>query len=560
MINILNEEKSLYLLQHKDNPVAWQPYSAKTLGLAKILNKPLFISIGYSSCHWCHVMAHESFEMPSTADILNKYFIPVKLDREEFPEVDKSYQFYLQATGKRGGWPLSIFALPDGRAFFGGTYFPPEARHSLPAFRDIVTQLGELYKNKPEEAEKYAENYDNFRDKFYASEHTVEDLSGISTSDVLDIFKRMFDMEHGGLGTDAKFPNYPVLSAMLDFYDNPDVAAFLRLTADKLCTSGIYDHINGGFYRYAVDRGWTVPHFEKMLYDNAQNSVFLLEMFARTDNVLYLKIAEKTLDFILSEFSTEFGMITAMDADSIRDDGKSIEGYYYLATEAMVKPFAEHVTLHEGVININEADHDNYLNLEKYFDSIREKNTREKPAKDGKVILSQNMMFVSALLKMFEMSGRDYYLEQSSALLGKLRHFLINGTDLYRINYTGDIFANVTLEDYVHTIKAYIDFFEVTKERPFLAEAAALTQKALEIFAKDGVLYLDTAKKVIDTFDDSTQNPASLLTLILSQYGGLMGIENNRRIQDYAADRFIKYAGGHPTLLSAFKEYQNDII
>lgn len=558
MQNILSEQKSLYLKQHENNPVNWQAYSDDVFEKAKQLNMPIFFSIGYSSCHWCHVMAHETFENKVAAEILNKYFIPVKIDREEFPGVDKRYQFYLHATGKRGGWPLSVFALPDGRPFFGGTYFPPKPTHGLPAFTEIVVQLGKLYRENQKEAEKYAVNFDAFMQKFTAYDSTVSDLNNFDFHTASEEFSKMFDSEFGGLGKDAKFPNVPVLSAMLDYYETDlYVRDFMNLTADKLCTSGIYDHVNGGFYRYAVDRQWTVPHFEKMLYDNAQNAMFLLQMYERTDNMLYFRIAEKTIDFILHEFNTDFGLIAATDADSLSDDGKLIEGYYYLYTETAMEPVKELVTLHEGVININDADYENYIRLEKHFDLLKETNTREMPAKDTKIILSQNMLFCKALLKMFEVSGKDFYLEQATALMNKMRHFHMEGGTLFRINYAGDVMAHVTLEDYAYTIDTLLEFLHVTKERSFLTEAAKLTQRAMDIFTKDGLLYMDIDKTVADTFDDSMPNPVGVFASILLNYGDALGVEDYGKILDYTADRLIKYASGHPTLFSNYMRYIN---
>lgn len=555
MQNSLNLEKSLYLRQHQSNPVAWQPYSPETLRTARIENKPMFLSIGYSSCHWCHVMAHESFEDQETADLLNKYFIPVKIDKEEFPAVDKRYQFYLHATGKKGGWPLSVFVLPDGRPFFGGTYFPKEERYNIPSFKNVLVQIGKLFQDSPEEAVKFAANFERFNEKFVSCEHRFESLEDLYTSDVLLIFENMFDAEHGGIGKDAKFPNIPVLSALLSYFEDKNIQNNLIHTADKLCTSGIYDHINGGFYRYTVDRKWHVPHFEKMLYDNALNTSFLLDMFEKTDNILYLKIAEKTIDYIIAEFSTEFGMLTAMDADSLDEEGKLIEGFYYLVSEKHIEPVKQHVELYEGVVNLKTNSYSDYLMIEGHFEQLRLSNERAKPIKDSKIILSVNMLFCSCLLKMFEMSGKEFYKEQATALLGKLRHFHMDGNRLFRINYNGEISIGGTLEDYVYTIQALLDFFEITKERTFLSEAAALTETALDIFHDNGRLYLDEKKEVVDTFDDSTPNPAALLILLLEKYSDVMGIPKDRTLLDFAADRFIKYAGGHPTLFRALKGY-----
>lgn len=501
-------------------------------------------------------MAHETFENKVAAELINKYFVPIKVDREEFPDVDKRYQFYLQATGKRGGWPLTVFALPDGRPFFGGTYFPPKPAHGLPAFAEVTAQIARLYEDKPEEARKFADNYEKFTEKFYAVEKSFEDLQDFDFHGESEHFSKMFDAQNGGLGQGAKFPNVPVLIAMMDYYDTDlYVRDFMKLTADKLCTTGIYDHVNGGFFRYAVDRDWTVPHFEKMLYDNALNTVFLLEMYEKTENMLYFRIAEKTVDFILHEFMTDFGLIAAMDADSMADNGKLVEGYYYLLDELYIEPFKENVILNEGVITFNEADYESYMKAEQYLDGIRDTNTREKPAKDTKVIMSQNMLFCKTLLKMTEISGKDYYMEQATALLNKMRHFLTDGRTVFRINYDGDVMPHSTLEDYVFTIDTYLEFFEITKEKHFLTEAAAFAEQATSLFTENGVIYLDEDKTVSDTFDDSMPNAAGVFVDLLINRGENMGLPVEKSMLDFAADRLIKYAGGHPTLFKTFKRY-----
>jgi uncharacterized protein YyaL (SSP411 family) len=294
-----------------------------------------------------------------------------------------------------------------------------------------------------------------------------------------------------------------------------------------------------------------------MLYDNAQNAEFLLDMFDKTDNVLYLKIAQKTIDFVLNEFNSDFGLITAMDADSFSDDGRSIEGYYYLVTEKHVEPIKDHVDLHEGVINLKDVDYKTYLELEVHFDKLKKANDRDKPNKDEKVILSLNMMFCKTLLKMAEMSGEDFYIEQATALFNKLRHFLIEGNNLFRINYNGDIFGHTTLEDYVQTIDAHMAFFDMTKEKTFLAAASAFMEHAIDSFTDKGVIYLTSEMNVVDTFDDSTPNPAGMLIKLLEEYSEIFGVAKDQEIMDFAADRFIKYTGGHPTLLSALKGYIN---
>ena len=311
---------------------------------------------------------------------------------------------------------------------------------------------------------------------------------------------------------------------MLTYYEDKEVSDFLIQTADKMCTSGIFDHVNGGFYRYTVDRQWHVPHFEKMLYDNAQNASFLLNMYARTHNLLYLHIAERTIDFVLDEFNTEYGLISSIDADSPADGGENVEGFYYLVSEEHIEPVKDHVELFEGVINLKNVDHETYIKLESHFEKLREVNERSKPRKDSKVILSQNMLFCSALLKIFEMSGKDYYMEQATALLNKMKHLHMDNTALFRINYEGDVFKSVSLEDYARQSKTYLDFFDITNERIFLTEAAAFTEAAAKLFYENGIFHLDEHRTVVDTFDDSTPNPAAMMVKIYEDYADYMGI------------------------------------
>jgi len=559
--NILKNERSIYLLQHKDNPVAWQPWNDATLKLAQEQDKPIMVSVGYSACHWCHVMEKESFEDPEIAEVINRYFIPVKVDREEYPDVDKRYQFYLQSTGVNGGWPLNCFLLPDGTPFYGGTYYPKEPGHGLPAFKEILEKIGELYRTDRAHVRQTAKNYISFLDEFKEVKFDLEHFESTPVSAFDNEFYRIMDMENGGFGAGARFPQIPSLLYLMKRFEKERISAFLTKTADILCSGGICDHIHGGFFRYTVDKEWRTPHFEKMLYDNALNAIFLARMFDKTENMLYLHTARKAIDFILEEFNTEFGLISSMDADSPDSKGKMAEGFYYkifnrdmvLLSEEDKKKLFEHVFPYEGVAAFAKADYESRILVQPLIDKLKEGSVyKTKPAKDNKVILSQNALFCKALLEYSETAGDEYYFEQAKMLLGKLEHFLIDGTHLNRINYNGDIFNYATLEDYAFTADMYIKFFDITSEKSFLVKAKTLLEQALEEFTTNGLLHLDRAGKVLETFDDSMPSAVGLTAELIIHNKERLGLEITSETENFLADRAVKYPTAHSTVLSAF--------
>jgi uncharacterized protein YyaL (SSP411 family) len=563
LTNKLINEHSLYLLQHSQNPVAWQPWSAETIKLAQELDKPIMISIGYSACHWCHVMEKESFEDVETAEVINKYFVPVKVDKEEYPDVDKRYQFYLQSTGVNGGWPLNCFLMPDGSPFYGGTYYPKQPGNGLPSFKEVLEKVGELYKTNRAHVRETAKNYASFLDEFNEVKFGLETFEETPVSTFDNEFYRIMDMENGGFGAGARFPQIPSLFFLLKRFDRPRTADFLKKTADKLCISGIADHIYGGFFRYTIDKEWHTPHFEKMLYDNALNSLFLTRMYEKTDNMLYLYTARKALDFILDEFNTEFGLISSMDADSLDAKGKLSEGFYYkivnrdiaLFSEDEKKKLFEHLFPFQGVAAFDKPNYEGILKTEKLIEKLRFGAAyKEKPAKDSKVILSWNALFCKALLEYSEVASDEYYFEQAKMLLGKLEHFLIDGTHLRRINYNGAIFDYATLEDYAYTADMYLKFFDITAERAFLSKASLLVEQAIQDFMINGRLHLDRAGKVMDTFDDSLPSAVGVLVAIIKEYGEQLNVTIPMEMENFLTDRIIKYPTAHSTMLSAYIE------
>src|SRR5215216_4640528 len=327
MTNRLAKESSPYLLQHRDNPVDWYPWGEEAIERARREDRPIFLSIGYSACHWCHVMEHESFESEAIARVLNENFVPIKVDREERPDLDQIYMNAVQMLTGHGGWPMSVFLTPELKPFYGGTYWPPHSSRGMPGFDQILAAVIDAWKNRREEALNAAE-------QLTAELQNVGAVAG-GDADALNLelvdaaagqLRRSFDNTYGGFGQAPKFPHPMDLQLLVRVADRTGQQGpldMVRLTLDRMATGGIYDHLGGGFARYSVDAQWLVPHFEKMLYDNALLSRLYLETYQATGNVFYLRIAEETLDYVLRDMtSEEGGFYSAEDADSEGEEGK----------------------------------------------------------------------------------------------------------------------------------------------------------------------------------------------------------------------------------------------
>ena len=422
--NRLAHESSPYLLQHANNPVDWHPWGDEAFEKAKADDKPVLLSIGYSSCHWCHVMAHESFEDESIAQLMNEHFVNIKVDREERPDVDAVYMRAVVAMTGRGGWPLTVFLTPECRPFFGGTYFPPESRHGLPAFRQVLLSVSRSYQERRDDILRSAQDIvAHIVDQDLSPTPPDVELSPLILDQAVRKLTQQFDATHGGFGAAPKFPQAMTLGFLLRENYRSGNSLALRIverTLEKMARGGIYDQLGGGFHRYSVDERWLVPHFEKMLYDNALLSRVFVLAYHATGKTLYRRIAQETLDYVAREMtSPDGGFYSAQDADSEGEEGKffawtpgeiqnalgdeegALVNQYFDVTETgnfegtnvLSVPRDPDVVAHLAGVPMEHLEDVISRGREKLF-SIREQ--RVHPCRDEKVIASWNGLMLAS--------------------------------------------------------------------------------------------------------------------------------------------------------------------
>lgn len=528
-MNRLQHETSPYLLQHADNPVDWYAWGEEAFQRAKAEDKPILLSVGYSACHWCHVMAHESFEHEATAKIMNEWFVNVKVDREERPDVDDIYMQAVQAINNgHGGWPMTVFMLPDGRPFYGGTYYPLEPRQGMPAFRQVLQAVYDAYNDRRDDLEQQASNLAQAMDR--STLNLPQDDSGLDLS-LLDKatkgIKQNFDSRHGGFGSAPKFPNPMNLEYLLRDYERTGDADTLHIithTLKKMAHGGIYDQIGGGFHRYSVDAIWLVPHFEKMLYDNAQLSRLYLHAYQVTGDDFFKTIAEDIYDYILREMTApEGGFYSTTDADSEGEEGKffvwSVDELK-AALEPILDDMPDAYTVaveyfgasaggnFEGT-NILNVPNDEAVVAERLnitVEALQEKLTaikdrlyavrtsRVHPALDDKILTAWNGMMLASLAEAARVLGRDDYLAASERagdfLLDNLRN--ADGR-LLRTYKNGTAKLNAYLEDYANLIDAMLELYQSTFVEKWFDEARRLADVVLEHFRAEDGGFFDTS-------------------------------------------------------------------
>ncbi|MCX8103443.1 MAG: thioredoxin domain-containing protein [Candidatus Bipolaricaulota bacterium] len=504
--NRLIHETSPYLLQHAHNPVDWYPWGAEALQKAQREGKPIMLSIGYSACHWCHVMERESFENDEIAQYLNEHFVSIKVDREERPDIDEIYMTAVQVLTGQGGWPLTVFLTPDLKPFYGGTYFPPEDRWGRPGLLTVLRAIVELYQKEHEKIVEQAERLT----QYLSALQQPRSSSGLLTPDLLQraylASLQSFDREHGGFGGAPKFPHSLELSLLLRYWHrtkDSDALQIVELSLEKMARGGIYDQVGGGFHRYCIDAQWRIPHFEKMLYDNALLVWTYLEAYQVTKKPLYRRIVEETLDYVMREMtSPEGGFFASQDADS--PDG---EGAFYVWTPdeiiAVLGPedgvrACEYFGVTEPGANVlyqpdplpwegegggvrGEGMSEAWLaRVRARLLEARER--REKPSRDEKILTAWNGLMISACARAYQVLGREEYLRAAQdAAHFCLAHLQKDGA-LKRSYKDGQAKFNAYLEDYAFLITALLDLYESDFDPRWIREAKALSATMVKKF------------------------------------------------------------------------------
>lgn len=582
--NLLDRETSPYLLQHKDNPVHWRPWGPEALGEAREQDKPILLSIGYAACHWCHVMAHESFEDDATAAVMNDGFINIKVDREERPDLDAIYQSALQLLGQQGGWPLTMFLTPDGEPFWGGTYFPDTPRYGMPSFRQLLQGVGNAYREKSGDVEKNVEALRNGLHQMSTITPAADNISLDQIDAAAGSLLRAIDPVHGGLNGAPKFPQPSIFkflwrSALRT--GREDLAAAVTRTLDAMCQGGIYDHLGGGFARYSTDDEWLAPHFEKMLYDNAQLLELLTDVWRRTRNPLYETRIRETIGWVAREMIADGGGFSStIDADSEGEEGRfyvwqAAEIDELLGDEAEVFKAAYDVTPGgnwEGKSILRRSLDQPFTPSESesalarmraiLFDA-REK--RIRPGLDDKVLADWNGMMIAALADCGATFGEDSWIAMAEQAWSFVTTAMSDGDRLHHANRLGRNTAPGILDDYAQMARAGILLHDVTGKEVYLEQAIRWANHVQDNFLDpaSGGYFLTAADaeslitRTLNALDNAVPSGNGIMMEVSARLFRLTGEtvwrdRAERLFRSFSGDferRFI----GYPTLIGGYE-------
>lgn len=563
--NHLVHETSPYLRQHAHNPVDWYAWGPEALARAKKLDRPIFLSVGYSACHWCHVMEHESFESPDIAAILNEHFISIKVDREERPDLDQIYMTAVQILTGQGGWPMTVFLTPDLKPFYGGTYFPPDDRYGRPGFKRLLGALIDAWKTRrPELAEQAGQITEHIQAATQVKRGSGELRPELIRHSVAAL-RRAFDNRYGGFGSAPKFPHAMEMKLLLRAwkrFGDDDALHMASLTLDKMAMGGMYDHLGGGFHRYSTDERWLVPHFEKMLYDNALLTSAYLEAFQATGDAFYREVVEETLEYVRREMTSPEGpFYSTQDADS-----EGVEGKFYVWSQAetekvLGKELAEPFNYVYGVTEDGNWEEHNILNrsrtltqgaallkqdeadLRKRLADAKRKllevrGKRIWPGRDEKVLTSWNGLMIAAFAQAAQVLDNPAYAKvavgAAEFLLTRMRGG--DGRLLRTAGAGGAPKLNAYLEDYAFLIDALVTLYEATFTPRWLAAALELTGVMIDQFwdAEHGGFFF-TGKdhealvaRIKDLHDSSIPSGNALAATALLRLAALTGREDLR--------------------------------
>ena len=582
--NRLIHEKSPYLQQHAHNPVEWYPWGQDAFDKARSEDKPIFLSVGYSTCHWCHVMERESFESDEVAAVLNRWFVPIKVDREERPDVDRIYMTFVQASTGAGGWPMSVFLTPDLKPFFGGTYFPPDNRYGRPGFKRILEHLADAWRN---DRQRITESSEDVIRQLQGREPAAPAHRHAPDAGVLDsafhYFRRTYDTRNGGFGDAPKFPRPVVLNFLLRYWyrsGNGEALEMVLGTLKAMARGGMYDQLGGGFHRYSVDSIWLVPHFEKMLYDQAQLAISYLEAYQITHEAFYAEIARGVLDYVLRDMThPDGGFFSAEDADSIIDPANPKvkgEGAFYIwpyeeiervLGESDAGVLARHFGVEKGG-NVRSDPHGEFTGKNILFvrEDPRENDARivergkgkllearggrARPDRDEKILTSWNSLMISAFAKAAQVLGDERYKGAAIRATNFILANMWNGADgtLLRRYRDGEAAIPGFLDDYAFFAQALLDVYETDFEPTRIETAIRVVAKMREAFEDREGGFFTTAEgdpslvlRMKDDYDgaEPAGNSIAFLTLLR-----LTEITNRDEFQE-AARRTLEALGRH---------------
>jgi uncharacterized protein len=580
-MNALANETSPYLLQHKNNPVDWHPWSPEALDLARTTNKPILLSVGYAACHWCHVMAHESFENPKVAEVMNRLFINIKVDREERPDIDTIYMTALHALGEQGGWPLTMFLTPHGDPFWGGTYFPPEPKYGRPGFTQILEEIARLYTQEPE---KIHGNKEALKSALTTPQNTSGNPPPTLPIDIAEKLLTVMDQEKGGIKGAPKFPQTGILDVLWRAHiatDHPEFAAAVDTTLTNMCEGGIYDHLAGGFSRYSVDADWLVPHFEKMLYDNALLIERLCDVWSETNNPLYAARIEETIQWLTTEMRTPDGAFSAsLDADSEGEEGK----FYVWTKQETDDLLGQDAQIFQEIYDVSPEGNfegKNILNRLKKIGAgfspaeietqkklrsklLLQRQTRIRPALDDKILLDWNALTINALAKASLLFDRKDWLTLSqTAFRFVTESMTINGRTFH--SYRSNKLQHRAMADgLANLMAAALSLFETTQDWKFVDDAQSFANELDAHYWDDhqhGYFYTaDDAEALITrtrtASDDATPAANGTLPGTFIKLYALTGDEHYRQRADQLISGFAgavtNNAFPHGTWLASF--------
>jgi len=589
--NRLARETSPYLRQHAHNPVDWYPWGPEAFERARREDKPILLSIGYAACHWCHVMERESFEDPETARLMNTLFVNVKVDREERPDVDHVYMTAVQLLTGRGGWPLTVFLCPDGRPFYGGTYFPPEDRHGLPAFRKVLQAVAQAYREKRHEIDQTAAQLIAALQRVETPEASTTPCDRALLDHAAHRLASLYDPVHGGLQGAPKFPNASIFEYFLQFFavsGDPRFRDMVEHTLHKMAWGGIYDQLGGGFHRYSVDERWLVPHFEKMLYDNALLARLYLFAYQATHRAEFAQVARETLAYMLRELrSPEGGFYSSQDADSEGEEGKFYVWNPQQVRDVLEPDLAELACRYWDVTDQGNFEHGQSVlhrtlaaeQLAKLYQrpvdevTLALQEAREKlflarqrrvpPALDDKILTAWNGLAVSAFALAAEVLGDPMYAEVVRQTLQFLEDRLWPSTGLLSTYAQGIAKYPAHLEDVSFLLQAYLDSFEALQQSRDLERARLLGDELLAHFwdsASAGFFFTSDRQEALvvrskPVFDGATPSGNSVACRALLRLAHLTGNPTYERharkvLETYAATMHAQ-PSGFPSMLCA---------